>query len=308
MEKFVYKYVSGHVFQNGVFKNVWEQKEFASKRDLFDYLVTNKELIIEQKKAIEKHCEGNPSIINDGNGNISAILGYADVNKALYENDKEAGVLKRTILANTYWWMDSMSDVHLGKGAEGENGVFTETIKNRAAKIPPIDQHNWSLDGRIGKTLNIYEAPISWRALGVGRTGMTEGLFADAQIERSKNEARFNDYLNNEVDQHSVGMSYIDIQLAVNDPEEFPKESAVYNKYINKIGNRQAVEAQGFFFAVGKARLKEYSAVIAGANELTPVIGQPSGDTGKHEPSGDTQKKEKELAQAILKLSTTILT
>lgn len=305
MEKFVYKYVSGHVFHNGVLKNVWEQKEFASKRDLFDYLVTNKELILEQKKAIEKHCEGGIGFLVEPDA--EAFKQFAQTNKALYENDKEAGVLKRTILANTYWWMDSMSDVHLGKGAEGENGVFTETIKNRAAKIPPIDQHNWSLDGRIGKTLNIYEAPISWRALGVGRTGMTEGLFADAQIERSKNESRFNDYMNNEVDQHSVGMQYIDIQLAVNDPEEFPKESAVYNKYINKIGNRSAVEAQGYFFAVGKARLKEYSAVIAGANELTPVIGQPSGDTGKNEPSGDTQK-QKELAQAILKLSTTILT
>lgn len=298
MGKFVYKYVTGHVFQNGVLRNVWEQKEFASKRELFTYLVTNKELIFEQKKGIEKHCEGGISLIDQVNLTNKA---------ALYENDKEAGILKRTILANTYWWMDSMSDVHLGRGSAEESAIFTEAIKNRAHKIPPIDQHNWSLDGRIGKTLNMYEAPISWRALGVGRTGMTEGLFADAQIERSKNPARYEDYLNNEIDQHSVGMRYIDIQLAVNDPEEFPKESEVFNKYIAKIGNRSKVEEQGYFFAVGKGGLKEYSAVIAGANELTPVI-QPPGGTGKSDQSGDNQEKSEQLRMAILKLSTTILT
>lgn len=298
MKTFVYKYVTGHSYQNGIIRNVWEQKEFSSQKELFDFLVTNKEQILEHKKAVEKHCEGSISVLVDSALQVSKA--------AIYENDKEAGILKRTILANTYWWMDSMSDVHLGRGAEGDSAVFTETIKNRVNKIYPIDQHNWSLDGRIGKTLNIYEAPISWRVLGIGKTGMTEGLFADAQIERAKNAARYEDYLNNEIDQHSVGMQYIDIQLAVNDQEDFPKEYEVYQKYINKIGNRQAVESQGYFFAVGKARLKEYSAVIAGANELTPVI-QPAGATGKNEPSGDTQK-EQEFSMAILKLSSKLLT
>jgi len=116
---------------------------------------------------------------------------------------------------------------------------------------------------------------------------MTEALFADAEIQKSKNEARYNDYLNNEIDQHSVGMRYQDIQLAVNDQEEYPKEYATYQKYINKIGNRQEVEKQGYFFAVGKAYLAEYSAVIAGSNELTPTLG--SGDTDKSEASGDDQ-------------------
>lgn len=283
--KWVYKYVKGHTFDKGVFRNVWDKVEFSSKEELFEYLVTNKQEIFEQKKSIEKHCEGSISLIDSANVTTKA---------ALFENDKEAGILKRTVLANTYWWMDSMSDVHIGRG-EGDKAVFTNSIKNKsAAKIPPIDQHNWSLDGRIGKTLNVYEAPISWRALGIGKTGMTEGLFADVQIERSKNEARYNDYLNNEIDQHSVGMQYVDIELAVNDQEEYPKEYAVFQKYINKIGNRKQVEEQGYFFAVSEAKLKEYSAVIAGANELTPVI-QSSGDTGKGA-SGDSNEEKFKLA------------
>lgn len=252
----------------------WATKSFPTQKELFTYLVENKQEIFDQKKSVMKRAEGS----------LSALLpDQYEVNKAkpLYENDKEAGILKRTIVANTYWWMDTHSDVHLGRGPEGDTAIFTETIKNRANKVFPTDQHNWSLDGKMGKTLALYEAPISWRALGVGRTGMTEALFADAQIEKSKNEARYNDYLNNEIDQHSVGMRYQDIQLAVNDEEEFPKEFQTYQKYIGRIGNRGEVEKQGFFFAVGKAYLAEYSAVIAGSNELTPTLGQSSGETDK---------------------------
>src|SRR5690349_51732 len=296
--KFVYKYQT----IDGYGRYLWETKSFPDQAALFHYLVTEKEAIIAQKKSIVKRAEGGLS----ATFHVEPPEGFATKSKPVYSNDKESGILKRTVVANTYWWMDSHSDVHLGRGAEGENAIFSESIKGRESKVFPIDQHNWSLDGKMGKSLVLYEALISWRALGVGKTGMTEALFADAQIERSKNEKRYNDYLNDEVDQHSVGMRYIDIQLAVNDEEEYPKEFAVFQKYISKIGNRQAVEKQGYFFAVGKAHLSEYSAVIAGSNELTPTMsGQGSGDTGKSETSGDTRKG---LMEAINKLSTIITT
>lgn len=291
---FVYKYQT--IDQYGRYG--WAQKGFKTQGDLFKYLVEEKELILSQKKSIAKRAEGGLSatFITDNTQEV-----FVSKAKPLYSNDKEAGILKRTILANTYWWMDSHSDVHLGRGSEEESAIFSESIKGRANKIFPIDQHNFSLDGRMGKTINLYEAPISWRALGVGKTGMTEGLFADAEIHKDKNEKRYKDYLNDEIDQHSVGMRYIDIQLAVNDEEEYPKEASIFNKYINKIGNRQAVEKQGFFFAVGKAHLGEYSAVISGSNELTPTMGQGSGETDKEVPRGNQH-----LLEAINKLSTLI--
>jgi len=294
---FVYKYQT----VDGYGRYIWAEKVFKSQSDLFKYLVEEKELVFSQKKSITKRAEGGLSA-------TFATLWEMPKNtahkaKPLYENDKEAGILKRTILANTYWWMDSHSDVHLGRGDAGEEGtaVFTNSIKGREKKIPPIDQHNYSLDGRMGKTLKLYEAPISWRALGVGKTGMTEGLFADAEIHKDMNERRYKDYLNDEIDQHSVGMNYVDIQLAVNDPEDYPKEYAVFQKYIAKLGNRQEAERKGYFFAVAEAKLGEYSAVIAGSNELTPTMGisPPSGDTGKSA-SGEANKG---LMEAINKLS-----
>ena len=261
--------------------NTWEQKTFPTQKELFRYLVENKQFEIDRKKSVIKHSDS----IQYAPAQEVTTKGI----KATYENDKEAGILKRTVLANTYWWMDSHSDVHIGRTEERDKGVFTNSITNKAHKIYPIDEHKFGLDGRIGKTINLYEAPISWRALGVGKTGMTEGLFADMEVHRSKNERRYQDYLNDEIDQHSVGMQYVDIQLAVNDEEEFPKEYAIYQKYINKIGNRSLVEEQGFFFPVFESKLIEYSCVIAGSNELTPTLGLPSEDTDKADPSEDSQ-------------------
>lgn len=291
----IYKYQT--IDQYGHYS--WAVKSFKTQKDLFRYLVEEKEEVLAQKKSIVKHAEGSLSIMLP----LESAEFTAKGIKPVYENDKEAGILKRTLVANTYWWMDSHSDVHLGRGDDPEGkAVFTNTIKNRANKIYPRNQHDQSLDGKIGKSLNLYEAEISWRSLGVGKTGMTEALFADAQIEKDRNERRYKDYLNNEIDQHSVGMRYIDIQTAVND-EEFPKEHALFQKYIGKLGNRQAAEQQGFFFPVSEAALIEYSAVSEGSNPLTPTLGQPSGDTGKEEPSGDTRK---ELLERINKLSTLI--
>jgi len=292
--KHVFKYCTGHTIENGVLRNVWEEKEFNTRKALIDYLVLNKAEILEQKKSIEKHCEGGIGFLT--NPNSSEII------KALgsrFQHKDDENSLVRTLVANTYWWMDSFSDVHLGRGAEGDSAVFTESIKDRVEKIYPLDQHRWSLDGKMGKTLDIFEAPISWRTLGQGKTGMTEALFAVAEIQRAKNPSRFEDYKNSEIDQHSVGMQYLDIQLAVDDEEEYPKEYAVYQKYLPKIGNRAEVEAQGFFFAVGKAKLKEYSAVLAGANELTPVISHPAGASGKADPAGASLVKDERVIREL---------
>lgn len=275
---YVYKYQDG---------KEWRAKHFSTQKDLFRFLVENKDFEINRKKSVIKHADAvlfTPIKDERVNPEVTKAI------KALYENDKENGVLKRTVLTNTYWWMDSHSDVHIGRTDEREKGVFTDSIANRTHKVYPIDEHKFGLDGRIGKTLKLYEAPISWRALGVGRTGMTEGLFADMEVHRDKNERRYKDYLNDDIDQHSVGMQYVDVILAINDEEEYPKEYANYQKYIHKIGNRNLVDEQGFFFAVLESKLIEYSCVLAGSNELTPTLGvQPSDDADKSDPSGDSQ-------------------
>lgn len=293
--KFTYKYQA--VEPDG--RLAWKEKFFPTQKALFDFLVGEKQTILAQKKAMIKRADACIFPVT----RTEQIALAEKALKVTYSNDKEAGLLQRTILTNTYWWMDTLSDVHIGRTEEHDKAVFTESIKNRAHKVFPIDQHNWNLDGKIGRTIELYEAPVSWRALGVGKTGMTEGLFAVAEISKKKNERRYEEYLADEIDQHSVGMRYLDIELAVNDQDNYPKEFKVFQKYIGKIGNRSLVEGQGYFFAINEAALFEYSCVIAGANELTPVMG--SGSSEKSDEPVPTKKSALSL-DALIQLSSII--
>ncbi len=264
-------------------------KTFSNKKELFAYLVENKQELVELKKAARK--------FSDDTGFLTFIVPETTATKGkyMYENDEEKGVLKRTIIANTYNWMDSHGDVHL-------SGLFGKSISERSNKIPHLHDHKFELSARVGKPQKFEEKQISWRELGVGKTGMTEALFMESEIRKSYNDKVFNDYLNDDVDQHSVAMQYVKIELAVNDEEEYPKEYAVWEKILPLLGNRKEAEAKGYFWAVSEAKLVEVSAVLLGSNELTPTMGnknQPLLDT---EEKAEPSVKDTQLLEAINKL------
>jgi hypothetical protein len=96
-------------------------------------------------------------------------------------------------------------------------------------------------------------------------------LLIDAEISKAKNQSVFDEYKNHEINQHSVGMYYVKIDLAIDNQDD--KEAyALYRKYLPQIGNADKVEQQGYFFAVQEAKLKEVSAVLQGSNDLTGIF------------------------------------
>ena len=268
-------------------------KQFATQKELFKYLVDNHADIVTLKKAVIKTADVVsflPAPIRDGATKAARYL---------YENDEEKGVLKRTIVANTYNWLDSHQDVHIP-------GIFSESIAHRGAKSPHLHDHKFELDARVGKPIQFYEKEISWRELGQGKTGMTTALFMESEIRRSMNDKVFNDYLADEIDQHSVAMRYIKVALAVNDEENYPKEYEEWEKHIKNIGNRAQAEKQGFFYAIYEAALIEVSAVLLGSNELTPTLGsknQPPESIGL---KVNDPPESNQLMKAIEKLSKTL--
>jgi len=271
--------------------------DFRTKKDLFKYLTENKAEIVALKKSAVKFSDVvsfSAVEFNEVSEGEVTIKG-----KYPYENDENKGVLKRTIVANTYNWLDSHDDVHL-------NGVFSESIKQKGTKIFHLNNHVRDFSAKIGRPLNVYEKAISWRELGQGKTGMTEALFLESEIKRAYSETMFDAYLNDEVDQHSVGMQYTKISLAVNDEKEYPKEFEEWNKHIGKIGNRSKAEEQGFFWAVYEAKLVEVSAVLLGSNELTPTLGNktnPSETMSFKVLESPERVPNKELLDRINKLS-----
>jgi hypothetical protein len=113
----------------------------------------------------------------------------------------------------------------------------------------------------------------NWRDLGYDIEGKTEALVFDSTIRQSRNKTMFKEYKANNVDNHSVGMYYVSIKLAINsDDEEFENNKKEWDKYIEDIANKKEVKKDGYFFAVNEAKVIEGSAVPLGSNPITPTL------------------------------------
>jgi hypothetical protein len=235
-------------------------------------LIERKSELIALKKGELKTVKGGLSVLVVGN-----------ITKGVFEDSDTS--LKRTIIGNTYNWMDSHDDVHA-------KGVFTKTIKERGDNVFHLHDHEFKITSKVGEPLKVYEDMVSWKDLGVDKAGETQALFMDSEILKSYNERIFNEYKNGKITQHSVGMQYVKIDLAVND-SRYEDEYKVWSDNIDQIGNRELAEEKGYFWLVREAKLVEISAVLMGSNTLTPTINEPSKDTQKNEPTEVTQKQEK---------------
>jgi hypothetical protein len=107
----------------------------------------------------------------------------------------------------------------------------------------------------------------------------------DSDIMKGYNATMFEQYKDDQVDQHSVGMMYVKMELAVNDPE-YKEEFAEWNKHIDNLGNKEEAEKEGMFWAVYEAKLIEISAVLAGSNPITPTL-----DAKAEKKPDDTKEK-----------------
>lgn len=253
-----------------------DKSKFNSKDELIKYIVENKREIIDLKKSSTKECDC-----------ITVLSKQKEVNKSIDSptkpEDDEEDEITRTIIGNTYNWMDSHDDVHI-------EGIFTKSIKERGNKVLHLHDHIWQLGAKVGSVQKVYEDKISWVELGILAVGETMALMMDSVIKKSYDPKIFEMYKNNEIDQHSVGMIYINLFLCVNNAE-YKEEFAAWNKYFPVVSNKQKAIDNGFFFAVTEAKLKEISCVIEGSNELTPVRMPSQKGTLNIEPSEkDTQK------------------
>lgn len=245
--------------------------EFEDKKELFNYLVKNKLELIDLKKSVIKHA--------DAFGGLVAESGL--VSKASENNHDTEDTLFRTIVGNTYNWMDSHKDVHV-------NGIFAKTTKDRAGRIYHRHDHVPMLTAKVGKFSNVYEQVVNWTDLGVNKMGQTMSLLGDTAIKKAYNNLIFDAYKDGEIDQHSVGMQYVNAKLAVNDPA-YKEEYSVWNKHIGTIGNQEKAIKEGFFFAVYEAKLIEISCVTDGSNELTGIYNPPNGSISIDPPASSQQ-------------------
>ncbi len=253
--------------------------EQERKEILFPFLLANKKALIIEKKANAKTCDGFSFLAGKQLAKGAAV-------KAV---DTSKGILDVTAIINTTNWLDSHKDVHLP-------GLWAKSVAENKMWLH-IQEHDMSFAKIIadGEDLKVFTKKYSWQDLGYAYPGSTEALVFNSQVKQSRNTFMFDQYAAGYVKNHSVYMQYVQLVLAVNEPDStaYGAEYEAWQKYYSEIVNKEAADDSGYFWAVKEAKGIEGSAVPRGSNIVTPTLsvtgkGEPSQDTPGNGPSDDT--------------------
>ncbi|WP_347216682.1 hypothetical protein [Chryseobacterium sp.] len=246
-------------------------KQFATKGELYKALAENKGLLKAQKMVEEKHSDtvAYSFAINEKKEAVKA--GEIDID--------EVNVLDVKIVINTCNLFDSHGDVSI-------DSSWNRTVKN-AKRILLLEAHKAQFDKIISDEIELKVEVISWKDLGFDYEGKTECLVFYARLRKERNPFMFEQYAKGYVKEHSAGLRYIQIDLAINSEAEWNKEEKeVWDKHYPKIANKEDVDQCGYFWAVIEQQIREGSAVVFGSNFVTPTLSvEPVSDTStKQEP------------------------
>lgn len=248
-------------------------EHIEDKDALFRYLKANKALIISQKKSAIKQAD-SVGIYLKGFDSEEVDKGFE------VSSDLEEGTLMAKVVINTTKIMDSHDDVHF-------DGLWKKSLQETKS-IYHLQEHSMKFDKVISDDVKAYTKSLSWKSLGFDYEGNTQALVFESTITKDRNPFMYDQYLKGYVKNHSVGMQYVKIEMAVNSKEKYyEEEKAVWDKYIDSIVNKSQAESKGYFFAVTEAKAIEGSAVLRGSNMATPTISV----TGAKEAVADTSTK-----------------
>lgn len=222
-------------------------------KELFKFLVENKSVLEAQKKMELKRADAVFYALPK--------IGDERIVKGISADQTE---LKVTSIINTTYWYDSHGDVHI-------DGLWKKSLsENRELLL--LQEHSLSFKGIISDQVKGYVKSIPWKSLGVDAPGNTEALVFESVVKQSRNTYMFEQYRDGNVKNHSVGMRYGKIHLAINDEDDYYESyKTIWDKHIDKIVNKEDVEEAGYFWAVSEAKAVEGSAVPIGSNIITPT-------------------------------------
>lgn len=257
---------------------------FPSIDEKLKWLVYNKNTLMNQKKATTKFADS--CIVTQKNGDYAI--------KAINGIPKDAPEIEVVPVINTTKLFDSHGDVHI-------DGIWNKSI-SEARKNYLVKEHDFTFDGIITDNVSVSTKQILWNDLGYKFQGETQALLYKSVISKDDQTGMFGRYLAGKVDQHSVGMRYIKMALAI-DQKKYADEKAIWDKYYSQIVNKEDVDDAGFFWAITEAKNFEGSAVVRGSNFVTPTLSttEPGKSTQVHEPHKSTRKIS--IDEALLKFN-----
>lgn len=228
-------------------------------KQLFDYLITNKKSIISQKKSLPHHADPVTFDYTVDKAKKSAIKASIET-----QEDINPDAIRVLAIGNVAMWCDCQMDVLLPDASK-------RSLNNNKDLIYALHDHEHEVDAIIGDINDITLPDMKWTDLNVNFPGTTQVILFDVDVQRDYNKKVFKLYKKKKIKQHSIGLQYVTLEMAINDPD-YKEEFALYNKYINLIPNKDFIESRGYYFVVSEIKLLENSCVLWGANSLTGTL------------------------------------
>jgi hypothetical protein len=256
-------------------------RQFSSQDELFKALRENKTTLIAQKKMITKEADATFHFVGIENDK-------GEVVKAESISLNDANGLKAKLIINTTNLLDSHNDLHV-------KGIWNKSVKEQK-NLLLLQEHRMTFDKIITDDVKATVKEMNWGELGYSYKGTTEALTFETNISKARNPFMFEQYAKGYVKEHSVGMRYVKLELAVNSESKWDiEEKEVWDKYYSEIANKEVADERGYFWVVSEAKVVEGSAVVKGSNFATPTISvEAVKDTPTiTEPLQDTQNEQK---------------
>lgn len=197
-------------------------------------------------------------------------------------------IIEVKAVINTTNVIDSHMDLHL-------RDIWNKTVADNPFN-PVLKQHEQRFESVIANKARNLNQGMNFKDLGVNADFEMIANCNIFLIDKSKQPLMYAKYANGEVDQHSVGMMYVDYDIAYYD-ESSQKEMDFFDAALKLCINPEVAQEAGYVFLIREAKKREGSAVVFGSNSITPTLYvknyEPQTSTYKAEPSNDTQKVTK---------------
>ena len=263
-------------------------KSFATKEEAFKELVLNKKTLIAAKKAVIKHAD---AISYHGN-----FQEKTEAIKAGNTDLRDVNTITVKAVSNAVNYFDSHGDVSMP-------GSWNRTAKNTKDGLH-LQEHTMQFDKIISDEVKFSVEKMTWKDLGFDYEGETEVLMMESKVHKEDNPYMFERYIKGKVKNHSSGLRYVNIGLAINSEEKWAREEKeIWDKYIDQIVNKEEVEESGYFWAVFEQKIIENSAVPKGSNPATPTISVESAESTS---TTDENSEEESTSQSETKSLTNL--
>lgn len=260
--------------------------EFTNKEDLFDFLKANKNKLISEKKQLKMYSDVQKA--------SATFIHSSVVDKAGLPAAAE-GEVRVKVVMNTTNILDSHGDVHIP-------GLWDKSLSEHDS-FYHLQEHKADFSHVLDDSSKAYVQTMTWKELGLPYEGKTQALIFESNIKKDENSLMYDKYKSGKVKNHSVGMRYVQIEMAINSDRPGDKaEKAVWDQYYPTLANKEEAEQKGYFFPVKEAILREGSAVLFGSNYATPTLATSKDDETEIEPDDHSIQPEKSLIVELNKI------